>query len=119
MYSLTSLKEYESNLGLDPPDFYRYKKCEDFSPQPSDSGICQTFNGFGIKNILKDSKWSNSFANNFKGSEMNIVRKSSGIDLDNGFIFSLGYDFQNYSVFSNHKICYSCFVFGKINSLDQ
>ena len=98
VYSLTPLKEYESNLDIEPADFYRYKKCNDFSPQPSDSGICQTFNGFGIKTILKNSKWSNSFANNFKGSEKNIVRKSNGIDMENGFIFSLGSDSKFYFI---------------------
>ena len=70
--------------------FYRYPKCKDFSPQPTDHAICHTFNGLGIKNILKETKWTDAFTSSFKGAENNFVRKANGIELEHGFTFSIG-----------------------------
>ena len=54
-----SPKEYQnivsSSNKLEINDLYRYPKCRKFSHKPSDTGICQTFNGLAINKILKPS----------------------------------------------------------------
>ena len=89
-YSSSTLKDYEESLNLKEGDFYRYPKCKDFSPQPTDHAICHTFNGIGVKNILKETKWTDAFTSSFKGAENNFVRKANGIELERGFTFTIG-----------------------------
>ena len=90
IFSHSNLEKYEKSLNLKPTNTYRYPKCNDFSPKPTDSGICHTFNGLELKNILTDTKWLKSFQNNFKSTGNTIVRKADGIELEHGFTFTVG-----------------------------
>ena len=86
----TSKKQYEQELNFGNSDFYKYSKCDDFQPNPTDMGICLTFNGLEVNDILKKSNWVDSFKTAFKISENKKIKKSEGIERENGFIFSLG-----------------------------
>ena len=86
----TDYKEsIEEELNLDDPDSYRYPHCRLFSPMPTDSGVCHTFNGLDIKQILTESYWRDSFDGALGGGETYDTLKSGGIDLEEGFVFSL------------------------------
>ena len=86
----TSRRQYEQELNFGKNDFYKYSKCDDFQPNPTDSGICFTFNGLPINEVLEQSNWLNSFQNAFQISKNKKIKKSDGIERENGFIFSLG-----------------------------
>ena len=64
----TSKKQYEQELNFGNSDFYKYSKCDDFQPNPTDMGICFTFNGLEVNDILKKSNWVDSFKTAFKMS---------------------------------------------------
>ena len=82
-----SIKE---ELNLEDPDFYRYPKCRMFNTMPTDRGVCHTFNGLDIKTILSESQWRDSFDGSFgSGDESHETLRSEGIDLEDGFVFSL------------------------------
>ena len=74
---------------LQDPEFYRYPKCHSFSPKPTQSGICHTFNGIELGKILKPSEWMESFSDSFESHDTGELFKSSGIDLHDGFVFTL------------------------------
>ena len=70
-------------------DYYRYPRCKLFSPKPSSSGICHTFNAMELKTILKASKWTDEFLASFSGFDEHKVFKSAGVKVEKGFVFSL------------------------------
>ena len=86
-------EEFENNLmkehDLTEPDIYRYPSCKMFSPYPSDNGICQTFNGMDLQNVLKKTAWRDTFMDAFGVDNVGEPLKSEGIDMEDGFIFSL------------------------------
>ena len=79
----------EEDLNLEDPDSYRYPHCQLFSAMPTDNGVCHTFNGLDIKDILSESQWRDSFDGAFGGGESYDTLQSGGIDLEEGFVFSL------------------------------
>ena len=81
--------DLETEYHLRQSDFYKYPKCELFSPMPTDSGICHTFNGLALEKILKPSIWRNSFNKSFGGSKNEQPLKSVGVDIEDGLVFSL------------------------------
>ena len=101
-----SLNEYQEVLSngnnLEENDVYRYPKCRKFSPKPSDSGICHTFNGLELNKILKPSTWTDAFLSAFGGHDSGTILKSEGIDLHDGFIFSLD-TLQSYLIGMNKR----------------
>ena len=70
-------------------DYYRYQSCKLFTPKPTSSGICHTFNGHDLEKILKPTTWTNKFQDSFKADAPNEILKSTGIGLEDGFVFSL------------------------------
>ena len=84
-----SKRQYEQELNFGDSDFYKYSKCDEFQPNPTDMGVCFTYNGLQVNDILKKSNWVNSFKAAFKTSENKKIKKSEGIERENGFIFSL------------------------------
>ena len=63
-------EEYMSGLkNLPGNDFYKYPKCKKFSPKPTDSAICHTFNGLELSKILKSSSWRENFLDAFTQGE--------------------------------------------------
>ena len=92
-----SQEKFESNhresLNLPDSDIYKYPKCRQFAQKPTDDGICHTFNGLDLKNILKSSSWLSSFEKSFGGKQEEKkpedILKSEGIDKEGGFVFSL------------------------------
>ena len=91
-----------SNNKLDENDIYRYPKCRKFSPKPTDTGICQTFNGLEINKVLKPSIWTDAFLSAFGSNDDGNILKSEGIDLHDGFIFSLD-TLQSYLIGLNKR----------------
>ena len=85
-----TIDEYKAGLKhLPDSDIYKYPKCKLFSPQPSDSAICHTFNGLELKKILKSSSWRDSFLEAFTQGQTRDTLKSAGVDYDSGLVFSL------------------------------
>ena len=101
-----SPEEYQDMISnsykLEENDIYRYPRCQKFSPKPSDTGICQTFNGLGIHKILKPSTWTNAFLSAFGSNDDENILKSEGIDLHDGFVFSLD-TLQSYLIGLNKR----------------
>ena len=101
-----SLEEYQkimsSHNKLEENDLYRYPKCRKFSHKPSDSGICQTFNGLPLNKILKPSTWTDAFLSAFGTNDGENILKSEGIDLQDGFVFSLD-TLQSYLIGMNKR----------------
>ena len=66
-------------------------KCRNFHSIPTDFGICKTFNGLEMKDILKPSSWSDTFTQTFGGggNADKSSLMSEGVDIDSGFVFSL------------------------------
>ena len=83
------LKQFQEDYNLKEGDFYKYPKCKLFSPKPSQSGVCYTFNSLDLEKILKTSNWTKSFLNTFKEPDDRNIKKSAGIDLENGFVFTV------------------------------
>ena len=81
--------DYSKNTGM-KKDFYKYSKCRDFAPRPTDSGICHTFNGLELGSILKESSWLNVFNKAFPSARAGGDLKSLGIEKEQGFAFTLG-----------------------------
>ena len=79
----------EEHYKLRKSDFYRYPKCTKFVAKPTDTGICHTFNGLEINKILKQSNWLNDFKQAFGDSASTNLLMSGGIDIEEGFVFSL------------------------------
>ena len=85
-----TMEEYKAGLkNLKKNDFYKYPKCSRFSPRPTDSSICHTFNGLELQKILKSSSWRDTFLEAFTQGETPETLKSTGVDYDSGLIFSL------------------------------
>ena len=83
-------EEYMSGLkNLPGNDFYKYPKCKKFSPKPTDSAICHTFNGLELSKILKSSSWRENFLDAFTQGETPETLRSTGVDYDSGLMFSL------------------------------
>ena len=78
----------ENNIS-DDSHVYRYPMCKLFHPKPTSLGICHTFNGKELEKILKPTSWRNSFLESFDNYEKQEVLKAKGIDLEEGFVFSL------------------------------
>ena len=83
------IKHQRKKFELQESDLYRYKKCTSFSPKPSNLGVCHTFNGLKLSEILKDSRWTSAFLKSFGSYDSGELYKSTGIDLHDGFVFSL------------------------------
>ena len=83
------LEDYKNVIMNETPDFYRYPKCRLFNPKPTSSGMCHTFNPLKLKTILKESGWTQHFTNSFNGFQEREVFKSSGVNVEKGFVFSL------------------------------
>ena len=83
------LEDYNNMIMIEKPDFYRYPRCRLFNPKPTSSGICHTFNPMKLKTILKESEWVDNFLSSFTGFQENDVLKSSGVNMEKGFVFSL------------------------------
>ena len=79
----------EEDLNLEDTDTYKYPHCRLFSAMPTDLGVCHTFNGLDIKKILSETQWRDAFDGAFGGGESYETLKSGGIDLAEGFVFSL------------------------------
>ena len=92
----SSKVEYDEDMSKETADLYKYSKCKDFTPKPTDSGLCFTFNGLQVNEILKQSNWLSSFTNAFPQSENSQILMSEGIDKDKGFVFSLGIILSKY-----------------------
>ena len=90
-------------MNLDDSDYYRYPKCRLFSVMPTDNKLCHTFNGMGIKEILKESLWRKSFDEAFGENGSHETLKSEGIDLEDGFVFTLD-TLQSYFMTMNERI---------------
>ena len=88
--SRASSDQYRESLNLkDDRDFYRYPKCQKFSPRPTDHAVCHTFNGLELQKILKPSEWVDAYQDAFTGGETGEIFKSEGVDKTRGLMFSL------------------------------
>ena len=77
--------------------------CDLFTPMPTDNGICHTFNGLELKKIFKPTNWVNSFGKSFGEKRSEEPLKSEGIDLDEGFVFTLD-TLQSYFVTMKERV---------------
>ena len=82
-------KLYMETHNLDEPEVYKYPKCRLFDTKPTSAGVCHTFNSLELEKILKPSSWTNSFIDSFGGSDGSSIFKSTGIGLEDGFVFNL------------------------------
>ena len=74
-----------------------------FSSKPTDSGVCHTFNGLGLAKILRQSAWTDAFLEAFGSRDSGQLFSSEGIDLQDGFVFSLD-TLQSYLVSLQEKV---------------
>ena len=70
-------------------DIYRYPSCKQFTASPTENGICHTFNSADLADVLKDTQWRKTFFKSFDVDHSPSYLKSEGIDMEDGFIFSL------------------------------
>ena len=96
-------EDYKIMVMTEKADFYRYPRCRLFNPKPTSSGVCHTFNALELKTILKDSEWTKYFMNSFRGFQERDVLKSSGVNAEKGFVFSLD-TMQSYLLSLQDKI---------------
>ena len=96
-----------------PSDLYKYPKCNLFSKMPTNTGICHTFNGLDLQDILKPTKWTDTFSESFGDSSPFEMFYSEGIDIDDGFVFSVD-TLQSY--FVNMKDRPAMVEFENVNS---
>ena len=78
---------YKSPPQASPPDLYRYTKCPEFKTTPTDIGLCQTYNGLPINQILKQSEWMSSFTQEYETTSEKALKQAYSIGGDKGFVF--------------------------------
>ena len=68
---------------------YKYPRCNEFQTNPSDQGLCQTFNGYSLNKILKPSSWLDLFLEEFNIITDESIKQNYGVGMDNGLVFAV------------------------------